>query len=336
MRRGTSALLEQFWRSQARIGAEVVALALDAWKLFNPLSPVHAGAYFVSGVLEIIRLRRARSRANAIRFYRLYRALETGYTVQLPDGDLEDVTLGDLRDEWASENDGVREPEPDDDRVIPVEEFEWPDDRPEEYDRTAVTSLVSTGPARVRDIREDAERAGPERGGLDDPDVIAELESAGRNAARSADRATLLAGRDLVERAGARDRRVVGWARVTDGNPCSFCAMLASRGAIYTSRQAAEVSDTSLRNAVGPDDIRKYHNGCHCQAVPVFSRSDFWVPGSRELYRDWQKVTRGLSGREARIAWRRHIEAQQRTRRQGENELLLTRAREAYRNGERE
>ncbi|MGY1440156.1 VG15 protein [Streptomyces reniochalinae] len=30
-----------------------------------------------------------------------------------------------------------------------------------------------------------------------------------------------------------RDRRCIGWRRVASGSCCSFCAMLASRGAVY-------------------------------------------------------------------------------------------------------
>lgn len=51
------------------------------------------------------------------------------------------------------------------------------------------------------------------------------------------DRAAKDAGREtVVESAEANGRR---WRRVTDGNPCSFCAMLAGRGPVYRTEDSA-------------------------------------------------------------------------------------------------
>lgn len=51
------------------------------------------------------------------------------------------------------------------------------------------------------------------------------------------DRAAKNAGRETItESAEANGRR---WRRVTDGNPCSFCAMLAGRGPVYRSEDSA-------------------------------------------------------------------------------------------------
>ena len=44
------------------------------------------------------------------------------------------------------------------------------------------------------------------------------------------------------------DKQAVGWARITDGNPCYFCLTLASRGAVYqTERTADSVRTTTAR-----------------------------------------------------------------------------------------
>lgn len=53
------------------------------------------------------------------------------------------------------------------------------------------------------------------------------------------------------------------WRRVTDGNPCSFCAMLATRGEVYGGE-----------NADFPA-----HYKCGCTAEPVYSS---WVPSELE------------------------------------------------------
>jgi hypothetical protein len=65
-----------------------------------------------------------------------------------------------------------------------------------------------------------------------------------------------------------------GWARVLVGAySCSFCAMLASRGAVYDSKQAAEVPGGSGLGAYHAPYLNK--NGkevgglCDCQAVLV-------------------------------------------------------------------
>lgn len=71
-------------------------------------------------------------------------------------------------------------------------------------------------------------------------------------------RLILNAGRDTILASVAADEQAVGWARVTDGNPCYFCLTLASRGAVYKSEQAADF---------------QAHDHCACQAVPIFEES---------------------------------------------------------------
>jgi hypothetical protein len=314
-RRQTRRLLDEFWRAQGRIGANASAEALASWARVNPVNLEVTGPAWLSLLLLVLRGSRARSRRNAMAFYRLYRALETGFTVQLPEvgpAVVPEVSLGQLRQEWAREAQLPFSTAPGDDRVIPVEPFQWPAQRDEALDRAAAISLAATGPARVQQLVRET------RGRLDDPDFLSSLESAGRNTANVADREAIRAGRELVDRASRSDRRVVGWARVTDGDPCHFCAMLASRGAIYRSSASAETTrDDSLR----PDDpeaLKRYHPGCHCQVVPVYSRNDFLTPEARRLSEEWKTVTRNKSGAEARRAWRQHIEGQRRTRRRSQ------------------
>ncbi len=57
-----------------------------------------------------------------------------------------------------------------------------------------------------------------------------------------------------------RDKRKgVRFARVTSGmNTCTFCTMLAGRGAVYHSRESA-------------GELGKYHTHCHCKVVPSFT-----------------------------------------------------------------
>lgn len=95
------------------------------------------------------------------------------------------------------------------------------------------------------------------------------------------------------------DNDIVGWARVDPYPPtCELCRLLISRGPVYkTARSAGE------RN--------KYHTGCTCVPQLVFKgQEDSW-PG-REIYlaerERYEKATRGLSGKDARRAWRKAVD----------------------------
>ena len=62
--------------------------------------------------------------------------------------------------------------------------------------------------------------------------------------------------RDTITTNRQRDPEAVGWQRVSAGG-CSFCRMLASRGAVYKEASARFAS----------------HTNCHCTAQPVFKGS---------------------------------------------------------------
>lgn len=67
-------------------------------------------------------------------------------------------------------------------------------------------------------------------------------------------RHVLNGGRTTVIESAATDRQAIGWERVTSGRPCAFCAMMASRGPVYSS--------TSV-------DFQS-HDHCLCTAVPSY------------------------------------------------------------------
>lgn len=114
----------------------------------------------------------------------------------------------------------------------------------------------------------------------------------------SVSRLVLDGGRDTITTTTTRSRQALGWARVTDGDPCYFCAMLASRGPVYNSE----------RSATRTEDAGAFHDHCGCTAEPVFSRDAEW-PGKAREYADlWARTTKGLSGRDAVNAFRAAIE----------------------------
>ncbi|GGX30361.1 hypothetical protein GCM10010341_59800 [Streptomyces noursei] len=95
-----------------------------------------------------------------------------------------------------------------------------------------MASLVSQGPAKVRQRLEQADTDGA-RGRLGDGGFLRELEgavgTAGRASAGVADRETLRGGRDLIDQASRQDRRVVGWARIEDHGRQPVCVLRHAR-----------------------------------------------------------------------------------------------------------
>lgn len=84
-----------------------------------------------------------------------------------------------------------------------------------------------------------------------------------------------------------RQGKPIGYARKTDGNPCYFCAILASQGAVYFSESSFSQSNSSIREvkwtsnndkgarrAFIGDGPAKVHDNCQCTMRPVFSKSD--------------------------------------------------------------
>lgn len=92
--------------------------------------------------------------------------------------------------------------------------------------------------------------------------------------------------------------RPVGWARVLQGKySCGFCIMLAARGAVYSSADAAQLVAAEAgkksreggflsrraRTELRRKNPRAFHEHCDCVVVPVFD-PDNW-PGRTEQQR---------------------------------------------------
>lgn len=79
----------------------------------------------------------------------------------------------------------------------------------------------------------------------------------------TAGRIALEGGRATILNTVERDPVALGYFRITDGQPCAFCALLASRpviggrGAFYKTAESAGFAA---------------HNDCGCSAAPMFSR----------------------------------------------------------------
>lgn len=98
--------------------------------------------------------------------------------------------------------------------------------------------------------------------------------------------------------AGGGKVRPVGWARVLQGKySCGFCIMLASRGAVYSSADAAQLVAAEAgkksreggflsrraRTELRKNNPRAFHEHCDCIVVPVFDPENW--PGRAEQQR---------------------------------------------------
>lgn len=73
------------------------------------------------------------------------------------------------------------------------------------------------------------------------------------------------------------------WARHASATACAFCRMLATRGAVYSSKGAS----------VSADGGGRYHDHCHCMAVMVRPGATYEPPAYVE---EWEKEYRDAVG----------------------------------------
>jgi hypothetical protein len=86
-------------------------------------------------------------------------------------------------------------------------------------------------------------------------------------------------GRDTSAGSAALDPAKPTYARHASANACAFCALMATRGAVYTSKDAAERVGYSARGRTRTGGTRskgeKYHDDCHCVAVVVWPGQEY-------------------------------------------------------------
>jgi hypothetical protein len=130
-----------------------------------------------------------------------------------------------------------------------------------------------------------------------------DVESAQSLVQGVAERGVLDTGRNTLLDAIKADRKAKGWARVIEPGACSFCILLATRGAVY---RAHSFTNANFKFS-GPGAF-KAHNHCRCTLEPVFGEYE----ASAEV-RQWQatykQVAKTNSGRGARRAFRQAVES---------------------------
>lgn len=121
-------------------------------------------------------------------------------------------------------------------------------------------------------------------------------DRAASSSAGAAMRLALNGGRETLLNSVIRDPRATGWSRVTSGDACEFCEMLAERGVVYSQDSADFAS----------------HDNCACSAEPEFGDESVavrdYTPSERQLS-DEQRAARNAGVREF-LAGRRNAGAE--------------------------
>jgi hypothetical protein len=133
----------------------------------------------------------------------------------------------------------------------------------------------------------------------------------------TASRIALDGGRTTTLETVKHDPVALGWYRVTDGAPCAFCALLASRpalkhedgslrkGALYGEHSF----DASNARFDGPGEF-KVHNDCGCSMAPMFSTSDEMPAVNQKAAEVYANRGDGPALKAFRKAWAEHLASQ--------------------------
>lgn len=135
-------------------------------------------------------------------------------------------------------------------------------------------------------------------------DAVVAREVMAKRMAGAAQRVVLDGERRTVKDTIDSNAVIVGWRRVTDGDPCAWCAMLASRGAVYKTRGSA--TSVTVRKGKGRRGWgQSYHDYDGCTAVPLYEGEEE-PPEVQDLQDQWDRVTAGKSGSDAVRTWRQY------------------------------
>ena len=309
-----AALTEQARQEQVAIRSGFLAEFLALWGLLDIFNLDRATPGWIRAVLALIELWRQISANAALDYYRDFRRLEVPGADPLPD-----ITFIDTLSAERAARRAAREAAPSVKRnpAVPRSPREQTGlvRRPDRQDGLVIdwgvrrgaiqASLEITGPINIKSKIKRGQT--PEQAARNA--LVEAAGTAGRHVLEGDRQAKIVAMRN--------DRLITGWIRVTDGNPCAFCAMLASRGPVYAKESFTNARST--RNPRDPgvpflgDGSFKVHSNCACSLEPVYYTDTSWPGRSREFQDLWNAHIRGkYSGKDALRAWRRLYEQRQR------------------------
>jgi hypothetical protein len=195
------------------------------------------------------------------------------------------------------------------DAGVEVDEFDWLDDMTEQEVADAFAKLLVKNAVAIQQDAADTVRQNGDMTPGEALDALNESHgNAGSMGAGKVDKYGISAGRDAIDDAIRHDGRVEMFARKCGPNPCYFCAMLASRGFVYTKASGSTTSrDTTVAGNFVGGDIRKFHDNCHCTLISRWELQSK-LPEQNQFYKDmWLEVTKGLGGKAAMSKWRSEI-----------------------------
>ena len=319
-----------FHAALVALGVRVAIEALQLWQdvATSPARLPQTAEKWLGQATNLTMFRRRHARDLAFSYYRLTRALRTGYTIQPLDEDeaTEEVPLDTLRTDFYEK---VQELTPD---VLEQEDFdteEFLDGGDEQAEVEELARLREEEEQAERDAEEEArivlEALGPnnlnkrlklidteEPASKVDQDREDAHRAAGARQASASARVAMNGGRQGLQRLGDKDARAIGWVRLgRTGTPCGWCALFISRGATYKSKKSAQ--GARLAPGAKPNDGRLFHDNCNCYVEQIFTDAQYEESTydlNREYEALWPAVTRGLEGKEALAAWRRHFRNQ--------------------------
>jgi hypothetical protein len=130
------------------------------------------------------------------------------------------------------------------------------------------------------------------------------METSGEHAGAAAARHVGNGGREQIQDSTKKDRRAIGFIRITGPSPCYFCAMLAGRGPVF-SEDSFEDSDMLFDGA----GHHKVHDNCACSMRQVYSRNpDEWPQINQDLELGWLELSDKLGRSPGLQDWRNHYE----------------------------
>lgn len=185
---------------------------------------------------------------------------------------------------------------PDAEPMVSVEFDDFPTER-------ATVSVIVTGPVEVK--RQLPSPDAGEKGFVGSSGAAVKVVADG--------------GRQAVEQMVDLDEEAIGFARKCDSKPCYFCAMLASRGAVYK-KDSFELANSRFRG----EGVAKTHDNCQCTLRPVYDEDDDLDEEAEEYWRIWEESTEGLSNAEERRAFRRAFENRDVPEPKGPTEVPVT------------
>lgn len=115
-------------------------------------------------------------------------------------------------------------------------------------------------------------------------------------------------GRETIRQAVREDRQAIGFARAAALGACAFCALMASRGAVYVTAESA--GREANERFSGDASVAKFHDNCHCAIIPVFRGQRFELSRHAaewdRLYREHAQGHPGDQLRRFRAAFKEH------------------------------